>query len=118
MTLLEPQGYLDFLALEAGARLMITDSGGIQEEACVLRIPCVTLRENTERPETVRIGANILAGYSPDALAVAVQHQLQRERVWPDVFGDGHAAERILARLGPEGARTPVGNGPPAPQGV
>lgn len=96
---IEPLGYLDFLALEAGARLMITDSGGLQEEACVLRVPCVTLRENTERPETVRIGANILAGYSPDALAVSVQHQLQRDRQWPDVFGDGHSAERILARL-------------------
>lgn len=96
---LEPQGYLDFLALEAHARLLLTDSGGIQEEACVLRIPCVTLRENTERPETVRIGANILAGYSPDALAVAVQHQLSRERQWPDVFGDGRSAHAILARL-------------------
>ena len=96
---IEPQGYLDFLALEASARLLITDSGGIQEEACVLRVPCVTLRENTERPETVRIGANILAGYSPDALAVSVQHQLQRDRQWPDVFGDGHSAELILARL-------------------
>ncbi len=100
MLAIEAQGYLDFLALEAGARLLITDSGGIQEEACVLRVPCVTVRENTERPETLRIGANFLAGYSPDALLVAAQHQLQRDRQWPDVFGDGHSAERILARLG------------------
>lgn len=99
---IEPQGYLDFLALQASAQLLITDSGGIQEEACVLRIPCVTLRENTERPETLRVGANILAGYSPDALTVAVQHQLQREHQWPDVFGEGHSAEKILARLDPQ----------------
>jgi UDP-N-acetylglucosamine 2-epimerase (non-hydrolysing) len=100
LKLIEPQGYMDFLALESAARLMITDSGGLQEEACVLRVPCVTLRENTERPETVDIGANILAGYSPDALVASVRLQLQQERRWGDAFGDGRSAQRILARLG------------------
>jgi UDP-N-acetylglucosamine 2-epimerase (non-hydrolysing) len=58
--LIEPLGYLEFLQLESQARLLLTDSGGIQEESCILRVPCVTLRDNTERPETVEVGANIL----------------------------------------------------------
>ncbi|AGF96608.1 UDP-N-acetylglucosamine 2-epimerase [Methanosarcina mazei Tuc01] len=60
--LIEPLGYLEFLQLESGARLILTDSGGVQEEACILRVPCVTLRDNTERPETVDVGANLIAG--------------------------------------------------------
>jgi len=59
---IEPLGFLKFLQLEANARLALTDSGGVQEEACILGVPCVTLRENTERPETVDVGANVLAG--------------------------------------------------------
>jgi UDP-N-acetylglucosamine 2-epimerase (non-hydrolysing) len=59
---IEPVGFLEFLQLEAGARLALTDSGGVQEEMCILGVPCVTLRENTERPETVNVGANMLAG--------------------------------------------------------
>ena len=59
---IEPLGFLEFLQLEANARLVLTDSGGVQEEACILGVPCVTLRDNTERPETVDVGANMLAG--------------------------------------------------------
>ena len=59
---IEPLGFLEFLQLEANARLALTDSGGVQEETCILGVPCVTLRENTERPETVDVGANMLAG--------------------------------------------------------
>ena len=55
---IEPVGFLEFLQLEANARLALTDSGGVQEETCILGVPCVTLRENTERPETVDVGAN------------------------------------------------------------
>ena len=62
---LPPLGYLDFLGLHAAAALMLTDSGGLQEEACCLRVPCVTLRDNTERPESVAVGANVLAGAGP-----------------------------------------------------
>jgi UDP-N-acetylglucosamine 2-epimerase (non-hydrolysing) len=59
---IEPVDYFSFLQLESNARLILTDSGGVQEEACILRVPCVTLRNNTERRETVDAGANILAG--------------------------------------------------------
>ena len=65
LTLIEPIDFLSFLQLESNARLILTDSGGVQEEACILGVPCVTLRDNTERPETVEVGANILAGASP-----------------------------------------------------
>jgi len=57
--------YLSFLKLESEAELIFTDSGGVQEEACILRVPCVTLRDSTERPETVDVGANVLAGALP-----------------------------------------------------
>ena len=58
--IIEPQDYLNFLRLEADAMLVLTDSGGLQEETCILGVPCVTLRDNTERPETVEVGANLL----------------------------------------------------------
>ena len=60
--LIEPLGYLEFLQLLNGAKLILTDSGGVQEESCILKVPCVTLRDNTERPETIDVGANIIAG--------------------------------------------------------
>ena len=62
LRLIEPLGYLDFLRLYSGARLVLTDSGGIQEETTVLSIPCLTLRENTERPITVEMGTNTIVG--------------------------------------------------------
>ena len=68
--LVPPQGFLAFLQLEAEAALVLTDSGGVQEETCILKVPCVTLRENTERPETITVGANLLAGTVTDAAAV------------------------------------------------
>ncbi len=64
--LAEPVGFLEFLEAESNARLVLTDSGGVQEECCILGVPCVTLRENTERPETVQAGANVIAGYRSD----------------------------------------------------
>jgi UDP-N-acetylglucosamine 2-epimerase (non-hydrolysing) len=92
-----PVGYLDFLMLQAEARLVITDSGGIQEETAILRVPCVTLRDNTERPESVEAGANILAGTDPDCILQCAGEMLSRPRTWPNPFGDGHAAERIIS---------------------
>lgn len=94
--LLEPVGYLDALRLQAGARVVLTDSGGIQEEACVLRVPCVTLRDNTERPETVAVGANMLAGANPKRILGAVRVMSERPRTWRNPFGKGDAAKRII----------------------
>jgi UDP-N-acetylglucosamine 2-epimerase (non-hydrolysing) len=97
--LVEPVDYLDFLQLENNARLVLTDSGGVQEETCILSVPCVTLRENTERPETTEVGANILAGNSPDNILQCVQIMLNRESNWGNPFGDGRAAEKIIRIL-------------------
>lgn len=96
VTLIEPVGYLDFLQLEQHAHLIITDSGGIQEEACILQVPCITIRENTERPETVTVGANRLVGLDLDALKEAIAFHEKKARDWKNPFGDGHTAERIL----------------------
>ena len=99
LRVLEPVGYLDFVRLEAEARLVLTDAGGVQEEACILKVPCVTLRENTERPETVQIGCNMLAGYHPDTILVASQHMLQRNRDWEQPYGEGDSASMVLDRV-------------------
>jgi UDP-N-acetylglucosamine 2-epimerase (non-hydrolysing) len=94
--LIEPLGYLDFLKLTASARIVLTDSGGVQEETTVLGVPCVTLRENTERPVTITEGTNYLAGTSPasvqkhfrEAMAASMTGRVPR-------FWDGRSAERI-----------------------
>jgi UDP-N-acetylglucosamine 2-epimerase (non-hydrolysing) len=92
-----PVGYLDFLVLQSAARLVVTDSGGIQEETTILRVPCVTLRDNTERPESVEAGGNLLAGTDPEAILRSAREMLSRPRDWKNPFGDGHAAERIIS---------------------
>ena len=91
-----PQGFLDFLWLEANAALAMSDSGGVQEEACILKVPCVTLRDNTERPETVAAGSNITAGRKPEAIVRAASKMLRAKRRWRNPLGDGRASERIL----------------------
>jgi UDP-N-acetylglucosamine 2-epimerase (non-hydrolysing) len=68
----------------------------LQEEACILSIPCVTLRENTERPETIDAGANILAGTQPEKILAAAEQMMGRARTWDNPFGRGDAALRIL----------------------
>jgi UDP-GlcNAc3NAcA epimerase len=88
-----PAGYLAFIALEAGARAILTDSGGVQKEAYVLGVPCVTLRAETEWPETVEAGWNVLADADPDAIIAGVERDPPSER--PELYGDGRAAERI-----------------------
>ena len=80
---------------ESNAWLIFTDSGGVQEEACILNVPCVTLRDNTERPETIDVGANILAGVSPDKILQCADLMLGRKNSWQNPFGDGRAGERI-----------------------
>ena len=97
----DPQGYLEFNYLVQHARGVITDSGGITEETTVLGVPCLTLRDNTERPETVTIGTNELIGTNPDNLAPALARLLDgrwKQGGIPEKW-DGHAAERIVAEL-------------------
>jgi UDP-N-acetylglucosamine 2-epimerase (non-hydrolysing) len=99
MILIPPQGFLDFLQIESKARLILTDSGGVQEEACILGVPCVTIRHSTERPETVTAGANIIAGVLPDGIIKAAERMLERQRSWKNPFGDGNTGERIITTL-------------------
>jgi UDP-N-acetylglucosamine 2-epimerase (non-hydrolysing) len=96
ITSIQPVGYMEFLELEANARLVLTDSGGVQEEACILNVPCVTLRENTERPETISVGANVLVGTDSQQIVSAAESMLSSSRQWQNPFGDGHAGERIV----------------------
>lgn len=98
-TVIPPTGFLEFLILEANARLVLTDSGGVQEETCILKVPCVTLRENTERPETVEVGSNILGGTDPERIISSVKQMLKKETRWNNPFGDGMAAERIIKTI-------------------
>jgi UDP-N-acetylglucosamine 2-epimerase (non-hydrolysing) len=95
--LVEPLGYLDFLCLMANAALVVTDSGGIQEETTCLGVPCVTVRENTERPITVKVGTNILAGTSKEGIRQATRKQLTSSVSGsvPEAW-DGKSAQRIL----------------------
>ena len=93
---INPLGFLEFLQLEANARLVLTDSGGVQEETCILKVPCVTLRDNTKRPETLEVGSNVLAGTNPESILESVRIMLDRERSWENPFGDGRAGERIV----------------------
>ncbi|MFC2002739.1 non-hydrolyzing UDP-N-acetylglucosamine 2-epimerase [Chloroflexota bacterium] len=97
ITLVEPADFLGFLQLESNARLVLTDSGGVQEESCILGVPCITLRDNTERPETLDVGANILAGTIPEKILKCSQVMLGRENNWVNPFGDGKAGERIAS---------------------
>ncbi|QRY24860.1 UDP-N-acetylglucosamine 2-epimerase (non-hydrolyzing) [Halobacterium sp. BOL4-2] len=97
-----PQDFLDFLVLEDEATIVFTDSGGVQEETCILRTPCVTLRDNTERPETVDVGANRIVGVESTDVLTGVNEMLATEQDWENPFGDGRAAERILNALGYE----------------
>jgi UDP-N-acetylglucosamine 2-epimerase len=94
---LEPLGYLEMLALVAGAARVVTDSGGLQKEAYWLRVPCVTLRPSTEWVDTVRVGANRLA--EPEQLEDALADARFPEDA-PQLYGDGHASERIAELLG------------------
>jgi len=101
LQLIEPLGYLDFMSLYSGAQLVLTDSGGIQEETSVLGIPCLTLRENTERPTTVTMGTNKIVGTDPEKIVREALAALQLSVRTPAAIPlwDGHTAERIVAAL-------------------
>ncbi|MFA5771251.1 MAG: UDP-N-acetylglucosamine 2-epimerase (non-hydrolyzing) [Thermoplasmata archaeon] len=94
--MIEPVGFLEFLQIESNARLILTDSGGVQEESCNLNVPCVTLRDNTERQETLEIGCNILVGVNKKKILNGVDIMLKKDRNWVNPFGDGCAGEKIL----------------------
>jgi UDP-N-acetylglucosamine 2-epimerase (non-hydrolysing) len=98
---LEPLGYVDFIALMSRARLVLTDSGGVQEETTILGVPCLTLRENTERPVTVSHGTNRIVGTDPRSIVAAALHVLDTLQRRPGVppLWDGHAAARIVKTL-------------------
>lgn len=99
--LIEPLGYLDFMRLYSGAKLVLTDSGGLQEETTVLGIPCLTLRENTERPITIEMGSNILVGVDPEKILSEANASLDGKagdsKIPP--LWDGKTAERICDAL-------------------
>lgn len=104
VTVTEPLGYFDTLALIKNARIVLTDSGGVQQEACILRTPCITVRERTEWVETVEAGVNLLSGADKDRIAAAF-HRIERDydeftqrfKSTKRIFGDGSAATRILS---------------------
>lgn len=97
--LMDPVGYLEMLALEKYAQLIFTDSGGIQEEACILQVPSLTLRDNTERPETVEVGASVLVGHNKQKIINGTHKMLNTLNNWPNPFGDGKAGYKILKNL-------------------
>ena len=100
IALAEPVGYLDFVALQAGARIVLTDSGGVQEETTMLGVPCITMRENTERPITVEQGSNHVVGTNPAAVVDTARHLLRTEPDFPTPeLWDGKASERIVDAL-------------------
>jgi UDP-N-acetylglucosamine 2-epimerase (non-hydrolysing) len=99
LQLIKPLDFLSFLQLESNARLILTDSGGVQEESCILGVPCVTLRDNTERPETIEVGSNILAGVTPERIMECSRKMLGKENSWKNPFGDGKAGEKIVQIL-------------------
>jgi UDP-GlcNAc3NAcA epimerase len=93
VTVVQPLGYLDFLELARHARAVLTDSGGVQKEAYLLGVPCVTLRETTEWVETVEAGWNVLVGLDTEAALAALERTPPPER--PELYGGGRAAERV-----------------------
>lgn len=96
---IDPIGFLDFLQLEANSRLVLTDSGGIQEETCILGVPCVTIRDNTERPETLEVGSNILVGANARIMLEGTRKMLNKGDGWKNPFGDGTSSSRIIDNI-------------------
>jgi len=96
ITLIDPVDFFGFLQLEQHARLILTDSGGVQEETCILGRPCITLRDNTERPETVEAGSNMLAGTDPETIINKVSLMMNSTKAWDNPLGDGTSGKQIV----------------------
>ncbi len=96
LIIIDPVGYLDMLNLLKKSKVIFTDSGGIQEEACILKVPCVTIRENTERPETIDVGSNILVGTNYNRIFEGTKKMISRKGDWENPFGDGKASQKII----------------------
>jgi len=94
--LMPPFDFLSFLQLESNAKLVLTDSGGVQEESCILGVPCVTLRDSTERPETLEVGSNTLSGDNLDKILESVKLMVNKKNSWINPFGEGKAGKRIV----------------------
>ncbi len=94
--IVRPIGYLKFLKLIMDSKLTLTDSGGVQEETCTLGVPCVTIRTSTERPETVDVGSNYIAGTYWEGLIRGVDKMIGKRGHWKNPYGDGKTAERIV----------------------
>lgn len=97
--LTKPLGYLDFLRLEMDCVVLLTDSGSLQEEACILHVPCVTIRNDTERPETITIGANILAHPNSESILSGVKAMIGCDKNWRNPFGDVGIGEHIINEI-------------------
>jgi len=99
LRMIQPLGYFEFLAFLDQAKFSMTDSGGVQEESCILKIPCITLRKTTERQETVKVGANSLAGTKKDDIIKTFENVLaglSSKNDWKNPYGDGKASRRIV----------------------
>ena len=94
-----PLGYLDMISLEKNAKKILTDSGGVQKEAFYFNIPCVTLREKTEWPETVELGANIVVGTDPQKIREAILSPQRLGQSGATPYGDGNASQKIVKAL-------------------
>jgi len=96
LNLTKPFGFLEFLQLESQAKLVLTDSGGVQEETCILGVPCATMRYDTERPETLDVGSNILVGTDAEAILDGVRSVTAQKQSWKNPYGDGIAGKMIV----------------------
>lgn len=96
INLIEPISFFDFLNLEKNASIVLTDSGGVQEETCILKTPCITLRNNTERPETIKVGSNVLVGTNKNKILNNFERMINKKRNWKNPFGDGSTGKKII----------------------
>lgn len=97
--LVKPLGFFDFITLEANASLVITDSGGVQEESCTFGTPCVVIRLTSDRPEAIDVGAAKLSGVDAERMLIVSRNMIDRKGGWENPYGDGRASERIIEIL-------------------